>query len=110
MQKDVRLAFQLNESGFFDDDQDSKRSDLSGPEAGGEIPNERIPSLEELLLKAGAQFGSLEYRRAVGEWVVFDSNGIERTFGQSAWDAVARFWLNSRRTLDRECFANPLVS
>jgi hypothetical protein len=109
VQKDVRLAFQLNESGFFDGDGSGQRPDPGAEEIGANASNIRYPSLEELLTKAGEQFGSLEYRRAVGEWVVFDGNGIERTFGQSPWDAIARFWLNSHRSLDREYRTNCIV-
>ena len=107
MQKDVRLAFQLREAGF-DQNQSGKRIELGGSRA--ETLEVCYPSLEELIMKAQARFGSLEYRHDVGEWVVYDSNGEERTFGQSAWDAVARFWLNTQRRLDREYQIHPLIS
>jgi hypothetical protein len=92
--KDVRLAFQLKEAGFFEG--------LRGEALEHHGQDARSPNLEELLEGSKAQFGSLEYRHGVKEWVVLDKYGVECTFGQSAWDAVARFWLNSRRQLDSQ--------
>lgn len=107
MNKDRRLAFQLQEAGFPLSACGSGEN--PGPEEESRPSDVRYPSLEQLITESEGRLQSLTYRKEFGEWIACDDNGVEYATSTSLWDAVARFWLNTHRALDLGSYSpNPI--